>query len=160
MNPRSLIPWISNRGEVNVSNERATPFASLHREMDRMFDNFLRGVGDFDAPRVSPATIWPSIEIRETEERIEVIAEVPGLTKAEVEVTLHDGILTLRGEKRLEQSGTCYSERWRGAFQRDIPVGEDVDSEKVKAAFKDGVLTIALSKKPEAQRDVKRIAIN
>ena len=160
MNPRSLIPWSRNRGEVSAANERANPFASLHREMDRMFDNFLRGFGDFDVPRLSTSTSWPSIEISETEDKIEVVAEVPGLTKGDVEVTLHDGILTLRGEKRVEQNGTCYSERWRGAFQRDIPVGEDVDSEKVKAAFKDGVLTIALTKKPEAQREVKRIAIN
>ena len=55
MNPRSLILWNRNRGEVSASNERATPFASLHRELDRMFDNFLRGFGDLDVPRVSLA---------------------------------------------------------------------------------------------------------
>ncbi len=52
-----------------------------------------------------------------------------------------------------------YSERWEGAFERIIPVGQDVDPDKVKASFKSGVLTIRLPKKPEAQRQVKRISI-
>ena len=80
--------------------------------------------------------------------------------KSDVEVTLHDGVLTLRGEKKLERKGTLYNERWEGVFERDIPVGDDIDPDKVKATFKNGVLTIALSKKPEAQREVKRITIN
>ena len=77
-----------------------------------------------------------------------------------MEVTLHDGVLTLRGEKKVERNGTLYSERWEGAFARDIPVGDDVDPDKVKATFKNGVLTVALSKKPESRREVKRITIN
>jgi HSP20 family protein len=68
-------------------------------------------------------------------------------------------VLTLKGQKRLEKNDTVYSERWEGAFERMIPVGQDVDPDKVKASFKSGVLTIRLPKKPEAQRQVKRISI-
>ena len=163
MNTRSLIPWGKGlfpwgkkRAEVSRTNEGVSPFFELHREMNRVFDNVMR---DFDLP-ARGGTSWPSIEISETGEEIKVVAEVPGLEKRDVEVTLHDGVLILRGAKRLERNGTVYSERWEGAFERDIPVGEDVDPDKVSASFKNGVLTVVLSKRPESQRKMKRIAIN
>jgi HSP20 family protein len=153
---RKLIPWSKNRNEVSGSNERANPFFALHREMNRMFDDFMR---DFDMPgRID--TNWPSVEVSETDDAVKVIAEVPGLDKGDVEVTLHEGVLTLRGEKKIERNGTLYSERWEGAFERDIQVGDDVDPDKVKASFKNGMLTVEMSKKPEARREVKRITIN
>jgi HSP20 family protein len=153
---KSLIPWNKNRTQVGRANEAVSPIFALQREMDRVFDNFMR---DFDHPSRALSS-WPSIEVSETSEDIKVVAELPDLDKGDVEVTLHDGVLTLKGEKRLERNGTLYSERWEGSFQRDIPVGKDVDADKVKATFKNGVLTVALSKKPELQREVKRIAIN
>jgi HSP20 family protein len=161
MNRRSLIPWNfmpwnRNRGEVSRANEGASSFLALHREMNRMFDDFAR---NFDAPARASSS-WPCIEISETGDEIHVIAEVPGFDKRDVEVTLHDGVLTLRGGRKLERNGTVYSERWEGAFERDIPVGEDVDPDKVRATTRNGVLTISLSKKPESQREVKRIAVN
>ena len=156
MNGRSLIPWGKKRGEVARRSEDMSPFYSLHREMNRLFDDFLRGL-DVASPGVST---WPSIEVSETEDEIRVVAEVPGLDKGDVEVTLNEGVLTLRGEKKLERNGTQYSERWEGTFERAIPVGEDVDPDKVKATFKNGVLTVALSKKPASERRVKRITVN
>jgi HSP20 family protein len=153
---RSLIPWNKNRGQVSRSNDGMSPLFALQREMDRVFDDFLR---TFDVPSRASSN-WPSIEVSEAGDEIKVVAEVPGLDKGDVEVTLRDGVLTLRGEKKLERNGTRYSERWEGWFERDIPVGEDVDPDKVKATFKNGVLTVALSKKPESQREVKRITIN
>lgn len=151
---RNLLPWSKNRGQVSRANEDANPFFALHREMDRLFDDFGRV---FDVPARGNSG-WPSIEISETGDEIKVVAEVPGLEKGDVEVTLRDGVLALRGEKKIERNGTVYSERWEGSFERIIPVGEDIDPDKVKAAFKNGVLTVSLSKKPESQREVKRIA--
>ena len=66
----------------------------------------------------------------------------------------------MKGQKTIESDGRLYSERWEGAFERTIPVGPDIDAEKVKASFKNGVLTVLLPKKPGAQEKVKRIAIN
>jgi HSP20 family protein len=154
MNVKDLVPWSKNRNlEKSRFAESSSPFLALHREMNRMFDDFLR-----DMPGRG-TTAWPNIEISETHDEIKVIAELAGLEQRDVDVTLDEGVLTLKGQKSLEKNGTLYSERWEGAFERTIPVGQDVDSEKVKASFKNGVLTVRLSKKPEAQRQAKRIAV-
>jgi HSP20 family protein len=155
MNVKDLVPWSKNRNlEKSRFAESSSPFLTLHREMNRMFDDFLR---DMDVP--GRGAVWPHIEICETHDEIRVIAELAGLEQRDVDVTLDDGVLTLKGQKSLEKNGTLYSERWEGAFERTIPVGQDVDTDKVKASFKNGVLTIRLSKKPEAQRQAKRIAV-
>jgi HSP20 family protein len=154
MNVKSLIPWRKNRGlEEHRFGERDSSFHALHREMNRMFNDFLR---DMDG---RPASAWPQIELSETQDELRVVAELAGIEQRDVDMTLDEGVLTLKGQKRLEKSGTVYSERWEGAFERMIPVGQDVDPDKVKASFKNGVLTIRLPKKPEAQRQVKRISI-
>jgi len=157
MNVKDLVPWGRNRNlEKSRFAEDGSPFLALHREMNRMFDDFLR---DTEVPGRRGAISWPLIEISETHDEIKVVAELAGLEQRDVDVTLDGGVLTLKGQKSLEKSGTLYSERWEGAFERTIPVGQDVDPDKVKASFKNGVLTVRLSKKPEAQRQVKRIAV-
>jgi HSP20 family protein len=156
MNVKSLVPWRRNRhSEVSRLADQASPFLALHREMNRMFDDVLR---DFDV-RGRSGSAWPQIEISETNDEIKVTAELAGLEERDVDVTLEEGVLTLKGHKSLETNGSLYSERWEGAFERSIPVGQDVDPDKVKASFKNGILTIRLAKKPEPQRQVKRIAI-
>lgn len=79
-----------------------------------------------------------------------------------IEVLLDDGVLTLRGEKRseTEDKDRQFSERFYGRFERRIPLGYEVEEDKVAAAFKNGVLTVTLPKSPNAQSKVKRIAIN
>jgi HSP20 family protein len=81
------------------------------------------------------------------------------LEEKDIEVTLHNGFLTLRGEKKSESQDAVYSERWHGRFERSMQLGPDVDPDRVNAAFKNGVLTITVPKRPEAQRQVKRIPI-
>jgi HSP20 family protein len=156
MNVKDLVPWGKHRHlEKRRFAESGSPFLALHREMNRMFDDFLR---DFDVPGRG-GTAWPHIEISETDDEIKVMAELAGLEQRDVDITHDDGVLTLKGQKSLEKNGTLYSERWEGAFERMIPVGQDVDPDKVKASFRNGVLTVRLSKKPEAQRQAKRIAV-
>lgn len=157
MNMKSLVPWGKNRNVDTVRHsEGASPFLALHREMNRVFDDFL---SDFGTPsRMGSA--WPHIELSETEDKLKVVAELPGLEERDVDVTLQDGVLTLKGHKKVEENGRFYTERWEGAFERIIPVGQDVDPDKIKASFKSGLLTIQMPKKPEAQRQVKRISIN
>jgi HSP20 family protein len=81
------------------------------------------------------------------------------MEEKDVELSLRDGVLTLKGEKQAETNGSVYSERWHGSFQRSIDLGPDVDPDKVTASFKNGVLTVTLGKRPEAQSQVKRIPI-
>jgi HSP20 family protein len=156
MNARNIIPWTKKRDEVTRVKNDVSPFFSLHREMNRLFDDFFR---DWEMP-MRFGSSWPTVEVNDGGDTLEVVAEIPGLDKDDVEVTLRDGVLTLRGEKKLERDRRLYSERWEGAFYREIPVGDDVDADKAKASFKNGVLTVEMSKKPEAQRKVKRIPVN
>src|SRR5690606_37691068 len=141
---------------VSRLTERTSPFLALHREMDRLFADFLR---DFDLP-VRVGWNWPNVEVSEEEDQYKVLAELPGLEKGDVEVTFQDGVLRLKGEKKGARNATLYSEPWDGDCARDIEVGEDVDADGVKASFKNGLLTVTLPKKPEARRQVRRISIN
>jgi HSP20 family protein len=162
---RDLVPW-NNRGrEVSARrNEEANPFLSLHREMNRLFDDVFRG---FDLPpfgmdRFDGATgSWPRIEISETESEMKVTAELPGLDEEDIQVELVSDVLAIRGEKKTEteDKDRLFSERYYGRFERRIPL-DDVDQEKVGASFKNGVLNVTLPKSPAAQQKVKRIAIN
>jgi HSP20 family protein len=149
----------SNRNEpASTQPYNANPFLALHREMNRIFDDFSRS---FDLPMSAPgwSTGWPHVAVSETGDEVKVMAELPGLEQNDIEVTLNDGMLTLKGEKQSESNGAVYSERWHGRFERSLQLGPDVDPDKVNAAFKNGVLTITVTKRPEAQRQVKRIPI-
>jgi HSP20 family protein len=162
---RDLIPW-NNRGrEVGMRRgEEMNPFLTLHREMNRLFDDVVRGfdVGPFGSNGLLDRTIaWPNIEVSETDNEVKVTAELPGLEEKDVEVELANGALAIRGEKKTETEDKerLFSERTYGRFERRIPV-EDVEQDKVSASFKNGVLTVTLPKSPAAQQKVKRIAIN
>jgi len=104
---------------------------------------------------------WPNIEVSETEKDVKVTAELPGLEEKDVDLELADGVLAIRGEKRIEtdDKDKLFSERYYGRFERRIPV-DDVEGDKVAASFKNGVLTVTLPKSQTAPEKVKRIAIN
>ena len=103
MNVRDLVPWNRNDRDLAVSagNEPASPILTLHREMNRMFDDVLRG---FEAPFDALSRMTgPSLDIDETDGEYRVTAELPGLGKDDVEIILHDGVLSIRGEKHGEK---------------------------------------------------------
>ena len=156
-----LIPWNRNRNLPAPRQSEEHPFLALHREMNRAFDRFFR---DFDLPMTGTpgwsVGTWPHVEVSETDNEVKLDAELPGMEQKDIEVTFHDGLLTLKGEKKTENTGAVYSERWHGQFQRTIQLGPDVDPDKINAEFKNGVLSLTVGKRPEAQRQVKRIAIN
>jgi HSP20 family protein len=167
MSVRDLIPWGRNNGNQVPSllrdNDR-DPFLSLHREVNRLFDDVFRGFGS-GLPSSSGAHSfgggWPSVGISDNEKEIKVTAEVPGLEEKDIEVLLNDGVLTLRGEKHTEteDKDRQFSERYYGRFERRIPLGVEVNDDEVDARFKNGVLTVTLPKTEKAQSQVKRIAI-
>jgi HSP20 family protein len=153
---KSLFPW--SRETTPSRTDEPNPVFTLHRQMDRLFDDFFR---DFDAPsRRTGGAGWPTLDVSDGDKEMKVVAELPGLDEKDIDITLHDGVLTLKGEKRHENHGSVYSERWHGQFSRQIHVGPDIDPDKVKASFDKGLLTVTLQKRPEAQSQVKRIAIN
>ena len=163
---RDLIPWnrSSNQAPTLGRSQNMDPILSLHRSVDRLFDEALRG---FDAPSMfgrmaADNGLWPSVEFSETDKEIRVAAELPGLEENDVEVLLEDGVLTLRGEKKseTEDQDRQFSERYYGRFERRLALDREVDEDKVAANFKNGVLTVTLPKTETAQANAKRIAIN
>jgi HSP20 family protein len=169
MSVRDLIPWGRNNGNqvpTVLRDDDRDPFLSLHREVNRLFDDAFRGFGiGSGLPAFGSGSAfsagWPSVEISDTDKEIKVTAEVPGLEEKDIEVLLNDGILTLKGEKRSESEDKDrqFSERYYGRFERRIPLGVEVDEDKVDASFRNGVLTVTLPKTEKAQTQVKRIAI-
>ncbi|MBW9052865.1 Hsp20/alpha crystallin family protein [Rhizobium mesosinicum] len=167
MSVRDLIPWSRNNGNQVPSlfrDDDRDPFLSLHREVNRLFDDVFRGFGS-GLPSLSSATGlgggWPSIEISDNDKEIKVTAEVPGLEEKDIEVLLNDGVLTLKGEKQseIENKDRQFSERYYGRFERRIPLGVEVKEDNIDARFKNGVLTVTLPKTEKAQSQIKRIAI-
>jgi len=135
------------------------PVATLHRDVNRLFEEAFRGFGD--SPLFGGRG-WPSMDVEEKEKEYRVTAELPGLDEKDVEVLLHDGILTVRGEKKLESEdrNRTYSERFYGRFERQIPLDRDVDDSAVKATFKQGILTVTVPKSAKAAERTKRIPIS
>jgi len=165
MSVRDLIPWgrASNQAPSVFRDDDRNPFLSLHREVNRLFDDVFRSF-DSRLPAfgsLSSFGAWPNVEIFETDKEIKVSAEVPGLEEKDIEVLLDDGALTLKGEKRseTEDKDRQFSERFYGRFERRIPLGVEVEADKIDARFKSGVLSIVLPKSAKAQSQVKRIAI-
>jgi HSP20 family protein len=161
-----LVPWSRKDREVGLQRSESfgrgggelSPFLALHREMNRLFDDAFR---DFGLLGGRAGHAWPHLELTETDDGYRLTAELPGMDEKDVELSLHDGVLTLRGEKRSQNDDRRrgYSERYYGAFSRSVAVG-DVDEEKVDATFDKGVLTVTLPRSAEAEHRVKRIAIN
>lgn len=158
---RDLIPRSrqESRAPSLFRSDEASPILSLHREMNRLFDDIFRGFSASNAGRGMAAR--PSIEVNETDKEVQVCAEVPGMSENDIDLTIEDGVLTLRGEKKseTEDRDRGYSERYYGRFERRIALPSGVDEAKAGARFENGVLTVTLPKSPEAERG-RRIPIN
>jgi HSP20 family protein len=146
------------------------PFENLRREMDRLFDDFGAGLWhspfrralDLGSFRRSELTV-PAVDVSETDKAYEITAELPGMDEKSVEVKLANGMLTIKGEKQDEKEEKKQDyymrERTFGSFQRSFQVPADVDTDKIEAGFKKGVLTVTLPKSAEAQKSEKKIAV-
>ena len=157
MDTRSLLPfsWLApSRGGGGDAN----PFLTLQREMDRLLGDFGRGVG-WEVSRLPT----PKVDITETPSALVIAAELPGMTENDIDVTLNDNILTIRGEKKEEREDNDANrhlvERSYGVFQRAFQLPPGYDAEQVQAAFDKGVLKITLPKPKEEQSRVKKIEV-
>lgn len=168
-------------GKPSVPTSPAThPFVALRSEVDRLFDDFFRGwpslmsfpgrLFDFDPFRraaeplgVTFGALAPKVDVAETDDAYHIEAELPGLDEKDVSVTLSDGILTIKGEKKAEREEKkkdyYLSERSYGTMQRSFQLPDGVDADKITAEFKKGVLSIALPKSKEAKAKERKIAI-
>ena len=149
------------------------PFESLRREVDRLFEDFT--MNPFRLPFRRPAfdiePFWqteswiaaPAVDLVEQEKAFELTAELPGLDEKNVEVKVANGVLTIKGEKQedKEEKNKDFHVRERrfGSFERALRIPDTVDTDKIEASFKKGVLTVTLPKTAEAQKPVKKIAV-
>jgi HSP20 family protein len=135
---RALTPW--------------TGFTTFKREMDRLFDRF----GELEFPELPFATEWsPTLDVSETKDALVIKAEIPGIEPKDIQVVLQDQVLTIKGEKKAEREEKeehhYRKERACGAFARSVRLPVPVDSGKVEATFKNGLLTITLPKTAAAK---------
>jgi len=161
------------KNESHLSAENGwRPLRSLRREIDRLFDAaddfswrspFLNSAFDF-APfgRVTVLRA-PAVDIAEKDKEYEITAELPGIDERNVEVSLANGGLVIRGrkEEQKEEKKKDYflSERQYGAFERHFGVPEGVETDKIAATFKNGVLTVTLPKSAKMQASEKKISV-
>jgi HSP20 family protein len=151
------------------------PLQALRAQMDHLFDNF---ASDWRLPTL-PRNLWelePSqtslwdrgavdvrFEVAESDDAIELSAELPGIDEKDVELTLVDGVLTIKGEKKAEketkEKDYYLSERHYGSFVRSLRLPESIDEGKIKAKFDKGVLKVTLPKLAEAKKKKKKIPI-
>jgi HSP20 family protein len=147
---------------------------SLRREVDRLFEDFDGGFlrstfrrSTFDvAPFWRPEISWghvPAVDIADKQAAYEITAELPGLEPGNVEVKFSNGALHIRGEKKSEKEekkkDVYLSERRYGVFERSFQLPEGVDTDRISANFKNGVLTVTVPKTPEAQKTSKTIEV-
>ena len=167
---RSLIPWRRGESAAPVRREEDNPFMALHESMNRLFEDFF---SDFEGVFRTPGAglsvrrtfgSLPRLDVAEGEQEVTVTADLPGLTEKDVEVSVDNDLLTIRGRRGEEREDKKRSyhvmERSYGEFHRVIPIPPDTDPAKAKAAFKNGVLTLVLPKKPEARSQRKQIPIS
>lgn len=131
----------------------------IHRDMARIFDMPISADADNDVSLWAGA--WsPAVDVLDKKDAIVVRADLPGMTKDDIDVSIENNVLIIRGEKKHEaehQDGDVVrSERYYGSFHRAFSLPSTVSPEKVDAKFKDGVLELAIAKKEEAKpRQIK-----
>ena len=146
MNTKSVIPVGTQRA---ITRRETNPFSLLQQEIDRLFEGVTRNIPGFST------TTMPSMDISETDKKIEITAELPGLEKKDVELNVADNLLTIRGEKNAEKEEKDKNyrlvERSYGAFERTIALPEGVKGDDIKATMAKGVLTVKVPKPAPAQ---------
>ena len=137
----------------NANVETWDPFrhlSSLREEIDRLFDQ----------PVSAPQQFWlgggwPTIDLYEDHDKLVVKVEVPGMKKEDIDISLHDGVLAIAGERKAEEkfenAETHRSEMFVGRFQRALTLPTPVQVDKVNATYQDGILTVSLPKAEEAK---------
>ena len=132
--------------------------AEIQDEVNRLFDSSLNRYGQWER------SFSPALDLYEDKDNVHVKVELPGLSKGDVSVTVHDDILSIKGEKRQEtekKDANVYRiERSFGSFARTIELPSNVDSKRVEARFKDGVLQITLPKSESAKPKEIEVKVN
>jgi HSP20 family protein len=158
MNLKTLVPFRSRSSsaplDVNV-------FGTLQREIDRLFDDFTNGSSLSNNQGTS--NLMPSIDVTESDKEIVITVEMPGLERKDVDISLENDVLTIRGEKKIEEEkedkskNVHLAERSYGVFYRALQLPPGVDPSSVQATMSNGVLKITIPK--PARSEARKIEV-
>jgi HSP20 family protein len=161
MNLKSLVPF---RSRSSLAPFETNVFGTLHREIDRLFDDFTHGIGLHGSN--GPSNLLPSIDVTESDKEIVITAEMPGLERKDVDISLENDVLMIRGEKKMEAEkddkdnkgkNVHLAERSYGVFYRVLQLPPGVDPSTVQATMSKGVLKITIPK--PARSTAKKIEV-
>lgn len=164
---KMLAPWRTRRSEPGHRTGGGDTLSMFRSRMNELFDEMFQEspakelffAGD-DWTRAE----GPSFEVSESDEELRVKAELPGIDEKDVEVTVENGMLLVKGEKRSERDEKRrryhVSEVSYGSFERSIPLPAGADVDAAKASFDKGVLTLVLPKRQVAESSAKRIPLS
>jgi len=155
-------------GEIVPRTEAIRPF-SLMTDIDRMFEDMDRwfwGPSFALTPRMtSDGLRVPRINVKDEGDRFVVTAEMPGVTKENLELNIHDNVLEIAAEEKSDvkeedgKSGYIYREMSHSCFRRQIPFAAEIKPEESEAELRDGILTVSLKKVPEEEPKRHSIAV-
>jgi HSP20 family protein len=163
MATKRLVPWRQREIKEPVRHEEEHPLKLWQRDLDAMFDDFYRGFGlaPFRSFDEGSAVFSPRINVVDAETELRISVELPGMDAEDVDVSLAQDVLTIRGDKRVasEDRGKDYYhvERSYGSFTRSVPLPCEVDPGEADATFAKGVLTITMPKTRPAE--CRKIAV-
>lgn len=161
MSWRSLVPLSSlthlpgGRGEE--------PFGSVQREINRLFDETFRGMPIVSGLMQGGRGSALRLDVKESDKAFVIHAECPGVTEKDIDVTYDDGVLTIKGEKKVERDDKTETwhivERSYGSFARSLVVPGDIEADKIEARFDKGILTVTLPKSAKAAEKSRKIEV-
>ena len=148
----NLVPW-RNKSEL----DRETGSSRLRDDMDTLFERFMGRTlaRDFFEPLLGMSSSGLRLDLSETDTEITARVELPGIDPKDVDVRVEGNALLISGEKKVDKEekkrNYHFVERQYGSFSRRVQLPSTVDSNKVEATYKDGILTVIIGKRPEAQ---------
>lgn len=155
MDVKELLPWAQGHWPFDDS------LNGLQKEFRRVFDDFARSLDT--RTRGALTRFDPRINVTESESAIRVTAELPGMDEKDVEVSINEYALTIKGEKKWEKEEKDQDhhliERSYGSFRRTIPLPQGVEAGQIQAVFKKGVLTVDVPKSKKVVENTKKIEI-
>jgi HSP20 family protein len=153
----------ATRGAASFTDQLIEPLNRLRSEVDRLFDDFPVRFLTFPLGLSATKLPFPAVEMKENTTGFKLSVEVPGIDAKDVDVTIDEGVLVIKGEKKQEreekEKGYLYSERSYGSFERRIALPANANAQEVKARAKDGVLQITIGKIEKPVESGRKIAI-
>ncbi|MBF0566605.1 MAG: Hsp20/alpha crystallin family protein [Nitrospirae bacterium] len=162
MNFRDLVPWGFGKSYPLARTMEDFPLSGLQKGVNNILEGFFKGFDAYPFEGLH-GRFSPRINVTDTDKEIVVSAELPGIDEKDIDISLTDDSITLKGEKKEEKEekgkGYYHVESSYGSFSRTIPLPCEIVADKVEASFKKGVLTITLPKTAEAVKETKKITI-